>query len=326
MTSRALGAVSHASAITPGIVDAHVHFWDPSVLRYPWLEVLPALGRPFLPADYATATAGIAVDAMILVEANCLSHQTLDEVAFFERLAELDPRVAGIVAFASLTTPRDLDRTLDMLATAPLVKGIRHNIQGEAPGFCTQPSFVEGVRKAGERDLTFDLCATHDQLRDVVQLVRQCPGTRFILDHCGKPAIRDGLLEPWRTDIADLAECANVWCKLSGLVTEAAHVGWREDDLVPYASHVVERFGTERVMYGSDWPVVTLAAGYVDWFRFTDRFTASWSNAERRVFYRDNALRAYGAYGVRVDFHPSNAGANDPSPPASSQPDSATKR
>ena len=293
MSDNALGAESSARAARPGIVDAHVHFWDPSELRYAWLDGLPALDRRFLPADYATATTGIAVDAMVLVEANCLPRQTVDEVAFFERLAELDARVAGIVAFASLTAPGELDRTLDVLAAAPLVKGIRHNIQGEAPGFCTQPSFIEGVRKAGARGLTFDLCATHDQLREVVGLVRQCPDTRFILDHCGKPAIRDGVLEAWRADIADLAECANVWCKLSGLVTEATHVGWREADLVLYASHVVERFGTERVMYGSDWPVVTLAASYADWFGFTQRFSAGWSDAERRDFYCDSVRRAY---------------------------------
>ena len=294
-----------------GIVDAHVHFWDPSVLRYPWLAGLPALDRPFLPDAYASATSGIPIDAMIVVEANCLPDRTLDEAAFFEHLAAADPRVVGLVAFASLTAPTELDRTLDALAARPTVRGIRHNIQGEAAGFCTQPAFVEGVRKVGARDLTFDLCATHDQLRDVVALVRACPDTRFVLDHCGKPAIRDRLLDPWRRDVADLADCANVWCKLSGLVTEASLREWREADLVPYASHVVDRFGTERVMYGSDWPVLTLAAGYRAWFGFTEWFTKAWSDAERRGFYRENALRAYGTNGVRHPTHPSNAASSD---------------
>jgi len=276
-----------------GIVDAHVHFWDPTVLRYPWLEGLPELDRSFLPASYTSATAGIPIDTMILVEANCLPHQALGEVAFFEQVADMHSPVAGIVAFASLTAPAELDRTLDALAARPRVKGIRHNIQGEPAGFCTQQSFVEGVRKVGSRRLTFDLCATHDQLREVVELVRLCPDTRFVLDHCGKPAIRDRLLDPWRGDIADLAECANVWCKLSGLVTEASPTAWRQADFVPYASHVVEQFGAERVMYGSDWPVLTLAAGYAAWFEFTEWLTKGWSDAERRGFYRDNARRVY---------------------------------
>jgi len=277
-----------------GIVDAHVHFWDPSALRYPWLDGLPALDKAFLPASYASATSGIPIDSMILVEANCLPHQTLGEADFFEQVAAAHSRVAAIVAFASLTAPAELDRTLDALVARPRVKGIRHNIQGEPPGFCTQPSFVEGVRKVGARGLMFDLCATHDQLREVLKLVRQCPDTRFVLDHCGKPAIRDRLLDPWRADIAALAECPNVWCKLSGLVTEASPTEWREADLVPYASHVVEKFGTERVMYGSDWPVLTLAAGYGAWFGFTEWLTKRWSDAERRGFYRGNAMQAYG--------------------------------
>jgi len=276
-----------------GIVDAHVHFWDPSVLRYPWLDGLPALDRPFLPASYVSATSGIPIDTIILVEANCLPHQTLGEADFFEQIAAMDSRVAGIVAFAPLTASAELDRTLDALAARPRVKGVRHNIQGQPPGFCTHPSFVEGVLKAGSRGLTFDLCATHDQLREVLALVRLCPDTRFVLDHCGKPAIRDRRLDPWRADIADLAECANVWCKLSGLVTEASPTEWRGADLVPYASHVVEEFGTERVMYGSDWPVLTLTAGYAAWFGFTEWLTKGWSDAERRGFYRDNARRVY---------------------------------
>jgi predicted TIM-barrel fold metal-dependent hydrolase len=288
VSESALGAAGPALAV----VDAHVHFWDPAQLRYPWLDTLPALARSFLSPDYLDATTPLSVRAVILVEANCLPAQALREVDLFERAASSNPAVAGIVAFASLTTPHALESTLEALAARPLVKGIRHNIQGEAPGFCTQASFIDGVRKAGARGLTFDLCATHDQLRDVLQLVRACPDTRFVLDHCGKPAIRDALLDPWRSDIAYLAACENLTCKLSGLVTEAGR-GWREEDLTPYALHVVDRFGTGRVMYGSDWPVLTLAAEYAAWFRFTERLTVDWSDAERRGFYQENARRAY---------------------------------
>jgi len=285
MTDQALGATE--------VLDAHVHFWDPQLLEYPWLGAVPALGRSFLAADYAAATAHSPVDAVILVEANCLPDQTVPEVQLFERSAA-DCHVAAIVAYASLTTPRTLDRTLDELSAVNRVTGIRHNIQGEAPGFCTQSVFVDGVQKVGRRGLTFDLCATHEQLPDIIALVKMCPDTRFILDHGGKPAIRDALLDPWRSDIGRLAECANVWCKLSGLTTEADHASWREADLVPYVSHVVERFGTSRVIYGSDWPVLTLAGTYSDWWRFTTIFTQSWSDDERRGFYGENAKRVYG--------------------------------
>ena len=285
------------------IVDAHVHFWDPAELDYPWLAALPSIRRAFRPSDYAAAAreVGGSLPQVVFVEANCRPEQARREVQRVERMVregEEDLCVAGIVAFADLTQGSGaggwgLEQTLDGLSRSPKVKGIRHNIQGQPAGFCLQPAFVLGVQTVGRRGLTFDLCATHDQLRDVADLVRQCPDTRFVLDHCGKPAIRTGRLEPWRSDMARLAAHENVCCKLSGLLTEGEPAGWREQELVPYATAVVECFGTERVMYGSDWPVLTLAGRYCDWYGFTDRFTAGWSAAERTGFFADNAKRVY---------------------------------
>ena len=281
------------------VIDAHVHFWDPAELHYPWLDAVPALGRAFLPVDYAAATGDAPIAQVVFVEANCRPEHAGREVQLVERLAGAEPRIAGIVAFADLTQgsgagDRGLEQTLDVLASSPRVKGIRHNIQGEPAGFCLQPAFVRGVQAVGRRGLPFDLCATHDQLGDVAELVRQCPGTRFVLDHCGKPAIRTGRLDPWRGDVARLASHDNVWCKLSGLLTEADPERRSDDALLPYATCVVECFGRERVMYGSDWPVLTVAASYCDWFGFTDRFTAGWSATERRHFYADTAAHVYG--------------------------------
>jgi predicted TIM-barrel fold metal-dependent hydrolase len=288
------------------IVDAHVHFWDPAALHYPWLDAIPPLDRAFLPSAYRGAAGEIPVSRIVFVEANCRPDEAAREVAWVERLAEAEPRIAGIVAFADLTAGlgagdsglgaggSGLGCTLDGLCRAPLVKGIRQNIQGQPAGFCVQRAFVDGVREVGRRGLTFDLCGTHDQLGEVVQLVRQCPDTRFVLDHCGKPAIRDQRTEPWRGHIAALAAQDNVSCKLSGLLTEAAPEGWSDDALVPYAAWVVESFGAERVMYGSDWPVVTLAGSYCDWYGFTERITSGWSAVERSHFYEGNATRVYG--------------------------------
>ena len=269
------------------ITDSHVHFWNPGELEYPWLESLPSLHKPFLPADY-----GAAVTRIVFVEANCRPEDAIREVRFVQQLAEREPRIGGIVAFADMTDP-DLERTLDTLSCAPLVKGIRHNIQGNAPGFALQHAFVEGVRVVGRRGLSFDLCVTHDQLAEVLELVQRCPDTQFVLDHCGKPAIRLGLLEPWRAAVVRLAAHPNVCCKLSGLLTEAA--GRRsDDDLLPYAAAVLDCFGVKRLLYGSDWPVLTLAGAYDEWFAFTERFTAGWSAAERGLFYEENTARVYG--------------------------------
>ncbi len=209
------------------IIDTHVHFWDPAALHYPWLEEIPSLDRAFLPADYRGAAGAIPISKIVFVEANCRPEETQAEVALIEALAEAEPRIAGLVAFANVAEGlgaggSGLGRALDGLCRSPLVKGIRQNVQGQPAGFCVQRTFVEGVREVGRRGLTFDLCATHDQLGDVAELVRQCPGTSFVLDHCGKPAIRDQRTEPWRGHIAALGAQDNVSCKLSGLLTETA--------------------------------------------------------------------------------------------------------
>ena len=281
------------------VIDSHVHFWDPAELHYPWLEAVPALDRAFRPADYAAATGEVAITKLVFVEGNCRPDEAQREVQLVERLARAEPRIAGIIAFADLMQrsgagESGLEEALDALASSPRVKGIRHNIQGQPAGFCLQPAFVRGVQAVGRRGLTFDLCVTHDQLHEGADLVRQCPDTRFVLDHCGKPAIRTRRLDPWRADVARLAAHDNVWCKLSGLLTEADAADRRDDVLIPYAACVVECFGSERVMYGSDWPVLTVAGSYCDWYGFTDRFTAGWSTVERRRFYADTAARVYG--------------------------------
>jgi L-fuconolactonase len=280
------------------IIDSHVHFWDPAELHYSWLEAVPSLHRALLPADYAAATRQIPIGRIVFVEANCRPEEARREVDFVNRLVQAEPRIAGIVAFVDVaqrlgTRGSGLGETLDALSTLPRVKGIRQNIQGQPAGFCRQRAFVDGVRAVGRRALVFDLCATHDQLGEVVDLVRDCPDTRFVLDHCGKPAIRQRSLQPWSESVARLAAHENVCCKLSGLLTEAGDA-WCPEDLLPYAARVVECFGPARVLYGSDWPVLTLAGGYGTWYGFTERLTRGWSATDRSRFYGDNAARVYG--------------------------------
>jgi L-fuconolactonase len=236
---------------------------------------------------------GVPVEGIIFVEANTRADLTLDEVSLVEELAIADPRIAGIVAYANLLDPRGLARTLDDLSQRPLVRGIRHNIQGNPPGFALQPQFVAGVREAGRRGLTFDLCATHDQLPDVIALAQQVEGTRMVLDHCGKPPIREKGWDPWAAQIRELAAFQHVWCKVSGLLTEADPGSWRRDEVLSYAEHVVSCFGTERVMYGSDWPVLTLANRSSEWYSLTQGLTAEWNDEERRRFYNESARRFY---------------------------------
>jgi L-fuconolactonase len=276
----------------PPIVDAHVHFWDPDRLEYPWLHGSPGLGRSFLVQDFHRAIGDAPIDRVIFVECNCRPEESPLELQLVQELAEQEPRIAGAVAFADLTSQLPLASRLELLSHFPLLRGIRHNIQGHDNGFCLQPSFVEGVREIGRHGLAFDLCATHDQLLDVLTLVERCPDVRFVLDHGGKPAIRDDTLHPWAEHISRLAQLPNVYCKLSGLLTEAAEEWW-EDDVLLFAKHILASFGADRTMFGSDWPVLTLAGRYEQWLQITSRATRHWSAAERAAFFGGTAARVY---------------------------------
>ncbi|GAC1654372.1 MAG: amidohydrolase family protein [Gemmatimonadaceae bacterium] len=276
------------------VVDAHVHFWNPEILEYPWLSEARPLNRAFLPSDYAEPRSTAGVTRAVFVEANCVTTDGRREADMIDALARDEPWIAGIVAFVSLADGATSMQALDDLSPLPRVKGVRQNIQGQPAGFCLQPDFVRGVREVGRRGLSFDICVTHDQLKDAVELVRQCPETRFVLDHAGKPSIGRGRRDRWNTDVARLALLPNVWCKLSGLLTEADADHRREEDLAPYALHVQECFGSGRMMYGSDWPILTLAGTYAGWFSFTQRFVERWTAAERQRFYCDNAVDFYG--------------------------------
>lgn len=284
------------------VFDAHVHFWDPTRLSYPWLGGVPALARPYLPEDFppfvegaTTASAGDASRAGVLfVEANCLPTESGAEVAFVERCAAMEPRIRGIVAFVDLLDEKRRRDVLARLRETPLVRGIRHNIQGRAEGFATQPPFMAGVSDVGRAGFTFDLCCTDDQLPEVTRLVQRCPETRFVLDHCAKPAIAKGSFAPWADDLGALALHQHVSCKLSGLLTEAGPDRARDEDLAPWAEHVLQCFGASRLIYGSDWPVCTLGGGVARWRHFVDGFTASWTPTDRDAFYAGNAQRVYG--------------------------------
>lgn len=278
------------------MIDSHVHFWDPERLSYPWLEEEPRLNRRFDLADLASATGRAPLEGFIFVEGNPVPEQALDEARMIREIAEQDSRLLGIVAFADLTRPQDLGKTLEAYRALGRVCGVRHNIQGMPRGFCLSDAFVAGVQEVGRQGFTFDLCATHDQLDEVVQLAAACPNTRLILDHCGKPGIDAGLRDPWREHIRELAALPHLWCKISGLLTEAG-TEWSEEQLLPYVEHVVAEFGAERIMYGGDWPVLTLAGTYGEWYQFTRRFTAKWSLPERQGFFHQNALRCYGLGG-----------------------------
>jgi len=275
------------------LVDSHVHFWDPGRLRYDWLTGLPPLNRPYLPDHVPPGGADWTVEALVFVQADCAPEQGQLEVDWVTALAGADRRLRGIVAFAPLEQGAAVRPVLEALRQYPLVKGVRRLIQSEPLGFSLQPNFVSGVQLLAEYGLTCDLCLLPPQLRDVIGLVQQCPQVNFVLDHLGKPGIKQHLLDPWRQDLAELAALPNVVCKVSGLVTEADWQSWTAADLQPYLEHALSVFGPARLMFGSDSPVATLAAAYARWVETLLDATRSLSHAEQASLFGLNAARFY---------------------------------
>ena len=275
------------------VIDAHVHFWDPGQLHYPWLAGEPRLGAAFLPTDFPPLVSG-DVDAVVFVEANVAPEQAAGEVSWVNRLADAEPRIAGIVAFVDLLDEPGRDAALARLAQSPRVVGVRHNIQHQAPGFALQAEFIRGVQSMSRSGLPFDLCITADQLPEVLALVDLCPDTTFVLDHCGKPAIRDDAFDDWARDLMRLARHDRVSCKLSGLLTESRDDQRSASVLAPWIDHARECFGAQRLLYGSDWPVSTLGGGAVRWRAILEEVTSNWTEADRRALFAENATRVYG--------------------------------
>jgi len=279
---------------TLSIVDSHVHLWNPAQLRYSWLDGLPALNRAFLPMDFGTASANSNVGKIIFVECGCEPAQSLAEVDWISNSAKTEPRLRGVIAHADLEKGESVRPDLEKLAANPLVKGVRRNLQGERDlNFCLQPEFVAGVKLLAEFGFTFDLCIRHDQLQSAAELVRRVPKTNFVLDHFGKPDVRGKKTEPWAADLKTLAALPNVVCKISGLATEADWNHWQSADLKFYFDWTVQSFGFDRVLFGGDWPVATLAASYERWLETVGELFSFATEAERAKLFQINAERIY---------------------------------
>lgn len=287
------------------LVDAHHHLWDPA-RGYGWLEEpgLEPLRRRFDVDDLRPELRATGVDRTVLVEA---ARCAPEEVGEFLAIAEATPEICGVVGWVDLADP-GLEQTVAAHRERPggrWLVGARAQIQGEGdPDYPSRPEVRRGLAAVARAGLVYDLVVRVEQLPACAEAARALPELTFLLDHLGKPRIRDGALDEWRELVAPLAACPNVACKLSGLVTEADHERWTPDDLRPFVETAIELFGVERALFGSDWPVCLLAAPYGEVKRALEAALPPISAAEHAQVFGENAVRLYG-----LDVSPA------PSPP-----------
>ena len=274
----------------PMRVDAHQHFWLYSEEEYGWISgPMAAIRRDFLPGDLFPLLVETGIDATVAVQAR----QSLEETDWLLDLADAHNWIAGVVGWVPLMSA-GVHETLEKLAARTKLKGVRHVLQGEADEFMQREDFNAGVALLRRYSLTYDVLVVERQLPAAIRLVDRHPEQPFMLDHIAKPLIAAHELEPWRTQIRELARRPHVCCKLSGAVTEAAFDTWTVEDLRPYIETVLECFGPERLMFGSDWPVCTVASSYTRWMSVVREFTAELSEDEQEAIFGGNAARFYG--------------------------------
>jgi L-fuconolactonase len=277
------------------ILDTHQHLWDLSRFRLPWLDGGGPLARSHVLDDYRAAAEGLNVVGTVYMEVDVEPAQKRAEAEYVVELCARDDTPLAGAVIGGFPADERFEGYLDAAARSPFVKGVRQVLHGGTPaGYCLGDDFVRGIRLLGARGLTFDLCLRPGELADGARLAERCPDTRFILDHCGNAPVRGEDLSDWKRGIDAVAARPNTVCKISGIVAGARPGEWRPDDLAPAILQCVEAFGHDRVMFGSDWPVCTLAATYRQWVEALRTIVASWNEEDRRKLFHDNAARFYG--------------------------------
>lgn len=317
----AAGTVALSRTLSPGaavaaddsqmlpIVDTHQHLWDLTRFRPPWLKDAPAvLGKSYVMADFVAATAGLNVVKAVYMEVDVDPAQQLEEAEYITELArsKRHPTVAAVIS--GRPNSNDFAAYITRFRNSPYIKGVRQVLHNESipRGLCLETQFVKSIQLLGELGMSFDLCMRPTELSDGLKLAQQCPGTRFIVDHCGNadphaflPAEKRGPEKPWheaeawKRDLGALAATKNVICKISGIVARAPQ-GWEAAHLAPIINHCLSEFGPDRVIFGGDWPVCLLGASYRQWVEALKAVIHDRSETEHRKLLHDNAVKFYG--------------------------------
>lgn len=271
-------------------IDSHQHFWNYSETEYPWIPKGSPLQRDWLPADLAAVQKPLGLEGSIAVQAR----QTVEESRWLLNLADHYPSIKGVVGWVDLCSDK-AGAQLEEFSKHPKFVGVRHVVQGEPdPKFMLRPDFLRGIGRLQQTKLTYDILIYPKQLPAAIELAKKFPEQPFVLDHSAKPPIKEGVLSPWREQIQELAASKNVWCKVSGMVTEADLKNWKAADFKPYLDVIFAAFGEERLMFGSDWPVCLLAGSYAKVHALFFEYIASRAPASQAGLLGKNAARFYG--------------------------------
>jgi len=271
-------------------VDAHQHFWVYNQKGYKWIDVsMVKLQRDFLPSHINKELKRNDIDFCVSVQAR----QTLQETKWLLELAQNNSFIKGIVGWVDLKS-NSVEKDLEQFAAYKNFKGVRHVLQDEDDDrYMLQPDFKQGLRKLEKYGLTYDILIYPRQIKYACALVSELPQQKFIVDHLAKPLIKEGKIEVWKKNMQELAKADNVFCKLSGMVTEANWNSWKQEDFVPYMETLLEIFGPNRLLFGSDWPVCTVAAKYEQVLGIATNFIHSLSQAEQAHIMGQNAIDFY---------------------------------
>jgi L-fuconolactonase len=270
-------------------IDAHQHFWNYDAHRHGWIsDDMASIRRDFLPGDLQPLLKKNHFDGSVVVQVD----QTSQETENLLRLADQHQLIKGVVGWVDLRAD-DLEERLQQYSQFSQLKGFRHIAQAEPQGFLTQSKFINGVKMLRRYNFTYDLLIYHFQLDEAVTFLHSVPDTRIVLDHIAKPSIKTGGKTPWASGIAALSGFENVYCKVSGMVTEADWKNWEYEHFRPYMDKVFESFGPSRIMYGSDWPVCLVAASYDEQLGILERYISRMTAAEKQSVLGDNAKRFY---------------------------------
>ncbi|MCF6223319.1 MAG: amidohydrolase family protein [Flavobacteriaceae bacterium] len=270
-------------------IDSHQHFWKYNSVRNTWIdETMQVIQRDFLPKDLKPILERNGIDGCIAVQADPSEKETV----FLLELANKNSFIKGVVGWVDLCA-NDVEDRLNYFSKYQKFKGVRHIVQAESTDYLLQNDFQNGISKLEKFNLVYDILIRKEQLENTIKLVKKFPNQKFVLNHIAKPNIKEGEMEPWKTQIKKLAENENVYCKISGMVTETDWKRWNYKDFIPYLDIVCNTFGKDRIMFGSDWPVCLLGGNYGSVLSILNKYIEAFTNEEKYKIMCNNAVKLY---------------------------------